>query len=189
MLSQRLKVLYDYFGFRLSKPSSVQKQGMSKICSMWVPKQLTKIQKASWVTIAKEQLGRFNHDKNYVLNCFVTGDDMWIHYAEPETKAQSQQWKLTGSPPLKKFKLSQSAGKVTLVAFWDLRGTILTHFMPKSQRAAARYCSEVFLKQLKEKLKKSRPRLVQKNVLLLNDNAPLISSTVELTNIFKWRFL
>jgi hypothetical protein len=35
-----------------------------------------------------------------------------IHYSEPETKAQSKQWKRTGSPPPKKCNLSPSAGKV-----------------------------------------------------------------------------
>ena len=39
-------------------------------------------QRASRVTIAKENLG---HDENKFLNCIVTGDKMWVHYAEPET--------------------------------------------------------------------------------------------------------
>ena len=52
-------------------------------------------------------------------NYIVTGDEMWVHYAEPETKAQSKQWKQADSHPPKKFKLSPSAGKlkVMLVAF------------------------------------------------------------------------
>ena len=65
------------------------------------------------------------------LKCIVTGDEMWFQYAESETKAQSKHWKQAGSPPPKKFKLSPYAGKVMLVTFWNLHGTILTHFMPK----------------------------------------------------------
>ena len=38
---------------------------------------------------AKEHLGRFNHDENKFLNCIINGDKMWLHYAEPETKALS----------------------------------------------------------------------------------------------------
>ena len=56
-------------------------------------------------------------DENKFLNCIVTRDGMWVHYAEPETKAQSRQWIRAGSPPPK--KLSPSAGKVMLVVFWD----------------------------------------------------------------------
>jgi hypothetical protein len=59
-----------------------------------------------------------------------------------------------------------------LVAFWDSRGMILTHFIPKGQTVTAKYYSEVILKNLREKLKQMRPGLAQKNVLLLHDNAP-----------------
>ena len=69
------------------------------------------------MTIAKEHLGHFNHDENESLNCIVTGDEIWVHYAELETKTQSKQWKGAGSPPPKKFRLSPSASKVMLVAF------------------------------------------------------------------------
>ena len=55
---------------------------------------------------------------------------MWVHYVEPETKAQSKQCKQAGSPTLKKFKLSTSAGMVMLVAFlgftWNNTGSFQT---------------------------------------------------------------
>ena len=52
-------------------------------------KQLAEDLKAARVTIAKEHLGRFNHDdENKFLNCIVTGDEMWFHYTEPEIKAE-----------------------------------------------------------------------------------------------------
>ena len=72
---------------------------MSKVSARWVPKQPTEDQKASRVTIEKEHLGRFNHDENTLLNCTVTGDETWVHYAEPEAKALSKQWKRAGSQP------------------------------------------------------------------------------------------
>ena len=50
-------------------------------------------------------------------------------------------------PPPKTFKLSSSIGKVMLVAFWNSRGIILAHCMPKSQTVTARYYSEVVLKK------------------------------------------
>ena len=42
---------------------------------------------------------------------------MWVHYAEPETKAQSKQRKQASSPLTKKFKLSPSAGKLCWLLF------------------------------------------------------------------------
>ena len=117
------------------------------------------------MTIAKEHLGCFNHDENMFLNCIVTGNEMWVRYAEPETKAQQKQWKQAGS--------------------------ILANFMPKGRTVTARYYSEAILKKkkIKENLKKLHPRLAQKNVLLLHDNTPshTASSTEELTNSFKWQ--
>ena len=97
-----------------------QKIGVSKVSARWMPKELTEYQKASRLTIAKEHLGQFNHDENKILNTIVTGNEMWNHYAEPETKAQSKQWKLASSPPPMKFKLSPSAGKIMLVAFFGI---------------------------------------------------------------------
>ena len=73
-----------------------EKLGMNEISARWVPKQQTENQNASSVTIAKEYLGCFNNDENYCQNMMksiVTWDEMWVHYAEPETKAQSEQWK------------------------------------------------------------------------------------------------
>ena len=110
---------------------------MSKVSARWVSKQLTEDQKASRLTIAKEHLGHLNQDECIFFNCIVTGDEMWLHYADPETKAQSKQWKKAGSPPPK--KLSASAGKVMLVAFQDSCGIILAHFMPKGQIVTAGY--------------------------------------------------
>ena len=46
----------------------------------WAPKQLIEDQKASRVTIAKEDLGRFDHDKNKFLDCIIiTEDEMWVY--------------------------------------------------------------------------------------------------------------
>ena len=91
----------------------------------WVLKQLTEDQKASRLTIAKEYMRCFDHGKKQnkketnFLNSILTWDEMWVHYAEPETKAQSKQWKQDGSLPHKHFKLSPSAGKVMLIVFRD----------------------------------------------------------------------
>jgi hypothetical protein len=58
-----------------------------------VPRQLSADQKATRVTNALEHLSRFNREGDKFLNRIITGDEMWFHYSEPETKAQSKQWK------------------------------------------------------------------------------------------------
>jgi hypothetical protein len=103
----------------------------------------------------------FNREGDKLLNRLITGYEMWAHYSKRETKAQSKRWKRAGSPPPKIFKLSPSAGKVMIVAFWDSRGMILTHFIPKGQTVTTKYYSEVILKHFREKLKQMRHRLVR----------------------------
>ena len=67
---------------------SIVKVSPHQILHKKLPKQLTEDQKPSRVFIAKENLGHFNHSENKFLNCVVTGDEMWVHYAESETKVQ-----------------------------------------------------------------------------------------------------
>ena len=76
---------------------------MSKVIARLVLKQLIEDQKACRMTIAKDHLGHSNHNENQFLNFIDFGDEMWAHYAEPETKAQSKQWKPANSPPPKKL--------------------------------------------------------------------------------------
>ena len=53
------------------------------------------------ISIVKEIMEQSNQNENKILNCIVIGDEMMVHYAEPETNVQSKQWKRAGSPPPK----------------------------------------------------------------------------------------
>ena len=68
---------------------------------------------ASRVTKAKEQLGRFNHDKNQFETVLSLG--MKYGFIILNLKQKLNQSMGTGLPP-KKFKLSPSDGTVMLVA-------------------------------------------------------------------------
>jgi len=47
-------------------------------------------------------LSRYENDKNEVLDKIVTGDKIWVHYFQPESKRNSKEWKYTNSPRTKK---------------------------------------------------------------------------------------
>ena len=65
----------------------------------------------------------------------VTVDETWVHYYEPENKAQSRQWVGPGSPRPKKFKTQPSAGKVMATVFWDAkRVTMLDILCPATKK-------------------------------------------------------
>ena len=67
------------------------------------------------------------------LGRIVTGDETWVYYHQPKTKKSSKEWCHTSSPKPKNFRTQPSAGKVMLTLFWDERGVILEHYMPKGK--------------------------------------------------------
>ena len=89
---------------------------MRKLTPHWVSKCLSDEQMATRASVCSAMLKRFR-SKDYFLLRLVTVDETWVHYYEPENKAQSRQWVGLGSPRPKKFKTQPSAGKVMATIF------------------------------------------------------------------------
>ena len=60
---------------------------------------------------------RFRSKDDFVLR-LVTVDETWVHYYEPQNKAQSNQWVEPGSSRPKKFKTQPYAGKLMATVFF-----------------------------------------------------------------------
>ena len=90
--------------------------GMRKLTARWVPKSLSDEQMATRASVCSALLKRFRSKDDFLLR-LVTVDETWVHYYEPENKAQSRQWVGPGSPRPKKFKTQPSAGKVMATVF------------------------------------------------------------------------
>ena len=97
----------------------------------------------------------------------MTVDETWIHYYEPENKAQSRQWVGPGS---KKFKTQPSAGMVMATVFWDAKGVIMVDFLPKRSTITGVYYANL-LDQLRTAICGKRRGKLSKGVLLQQDNA------------------
>ena len=104
--------------------------GMHKLTAHWVPKSLSDEQMATRASVCSALLKRFRSEDDFLLR-LVTVDETWVHYYEPENRAQSCQWVGPGSPRPKKFKTQPSAGKVMATVFWDAKGFIMLDFIPK----------------------------------------------------------
>ena len=89
---------------------------MPKLTARWVPKSLSDEQMATRLSVCSDLLKRFRSKDDFLLR-LVTIDETWVHYYEPENKAQSRQWVGPGSPRPKKFKTQPSAGKVMATVF------------------------------------------------------------------------
>jgi len=81
------------------------------------------------------------------------------------------EWRHSGSPRSKEFRVQNSAGKVIASIFSDQDGILLTDYFPKGQTINAEYYSSLLV-QLKDILKEKRHGKVTRGVLFLHDNAP-----------------
>ena len=91
--------------------------GMHKLTARWVPKSHSDEQMATRASVYSELLKQFRSKEDDFLSRLVTVDETWVHYYEPENKAQSRQSVGPGSPRPKKLKTQLSAGKVMATVF------------------------------------------------------------------------
>ena len=80
--------------------------------------------------LAVPLLKRFRSKGDFLLR-LVTVDETWVHYYEPDNKAQSRQWVGPGPPRPKKFKTQPSAGKVMATVFWTQKALSCWTFYPR----------------------------------------------------------
>jgi len=87
----------------------------------------------SMVSIVWANFGIFWQDPNNFLLRLVTMDETWFYHYDPEIKQQSMEWRHSGSPYPKKFRVQKSAGKVLASIFWDQDGILLIDYVPNGQ--------------------------------------------------------
>ena len=126
---------------------------------------------------------RFEKAGDTFLNRIITTDETWPFYYGPETKQQSSQWKLSDSPPLKKAILSRSMVKHIFIVFYDIKGVILSHAVPKRQSINTMYNSKVLRLHLMRGLARKRPDGYDGGFILHQDNAPAHASQEVQTTI------
>lgn len=161
--------------------------GITKVSARWVPRMLTPPQKQQRVECSRAFLNLCNEDKDDVLSRIVTGDETWVHHYESESKQDSMQWHKKGAAPPKKFKVSQSAGKIIATVFCDSEGLLLIDYKDKGVSITGVYYASI-LKWLQEAIKEKRRGKLTKGVLLLHDNAPVHKSRVAMAALHKVGF-
>jgi len=70
---------------------------MKHIPEKSVPKLLTVEQKETHHAVDKYLLQCADHDANF-MKTIITSNEFWVYGYDPETKAQSSQWKTSESP-------------------------------------------------------------------------------------------
>lgn len=154
---------------------------MKKISAKWIPKCLNADQKRARVKSSRSLCALFDKDPDF-LNRVITMDETWLYFYDPETKQQSMEWRHSGSPRPKKFRVQKSAGKVLASVFWDSRGVIMVDYIEKGKSITGEYYSSL-LTRLHKKIVETRDKKFSKEVLFLQDNAPAHKSRIAMNTI------
>ena len=156
--------------------------GMHKLTARWVPKSLSDEQMATRASIYSALLKRFRSKEDDFLSCLVTVDETWVHYYEPENKAQSHQSVGPGSPRPKKFTTKPSAGKVMATVFWDAQGVIMLDFLAKKSNITVVYYANL-LDQMSTVIREKRRGKLSKGILLQQDNARVHTCKIAMDDV------
>jgi len=76
-------------------------------------------------------------------------DETWLYHYDQETKQQSIEWRHSGSPRPKRFRVQKYPGKVLASIFGDQDGILLIDYLPKGRTISAEYYSSLLV-QLKD---------------------------------------
>ena len=145
---------------------------MRKLYAKWDPKCLNADQKLQRCQSSEQHLEFFLCHPNDFLSRLETIDETFLYHYDPETKQQSMEWRHSGSPHPKNFRVQKFAGKVlACLDFWDQDGILQIYYLPKSQTIKAAYYASLSV-QLRDILKEKHHRNFTKLVFFLHNKFP-----------------
>ena len=115
---------------------------MRRVSAKFIPK-LSDKHKQHRLQVAQEMINRSENGAD-LLNRVITGDESWVYGYDPETKAQSSEWKSPGSLRPKKARQCRLNVKTMLVVFSILRVSCIMN-MPLEARESTRNTIKVSL--------------------------------------------
>ena len=146
--------------------------GMKKVCTRWIPKLLTPIQRANRVDCCQELLQQSEVNPAKFFDCIVTGDESWIHHYDPLSQLEAKIWKRLGEQTPTRLRQERSAGKIMMIIFWDKDGVLLTEYLPRGTTINGP-CYASIIERLRSVIVEKGRGKVSHGVLLLHDNAPI----------------
>jgi len=115
------KSIAEQLGISCERVGSIVLENLDirKISAKWFPKCLNTDQKRRLCQSSEQILEFFRRDPNDFLSRVVSKKETWLYHYDPETKQQSLEWRHSGSPRPRKFRVQKSAGKVLTWIFLD----------------------------------------------------------------------
>ena len=109
-----------------------------RVSAKFVPRVLTIEQKQQLLSFSLELRDRAASDSSF-LGKVIIGDETCVYDYDPETRAQSSQWKSPSSPRAKEARQSRSNIKVMMIVFFDLDGIVRAEFVPPDTTVSSEY--------------------------------------------------
>ena len=98
-----------------------ERLGYRKVCSRWVPRQLTEDHKKNRMGASLTNLLRFNDNGEDFLEQIITGDETWIHQYCPEKKRNPWHGSIQCLPPSKNSRHQPALGNCWRLCFGTCR--------------------------------------------------------------------
>ena len=149
------KILHDHLAVR-------------KVCSRWIPHNLTKTQKDARVDWCKQMLNKFNRGASKDVYKIVTGDESWIYAYEPERKQQSTVWVFQDEPNPTKVVRARSTSKQMVACFFGKTGHVATVPLEERRTVNSEWYTTICLPEVFGQIRKTNKR---RRIVLHHDNA------------------
>ncbi len=160
-----------------------------KILARWVPHFLSTGQKADRMRIAQDLFMRFRNEGELFLKCIITIDETWIRDFQPELKSQSNVWAGKREKRPQKVRHQQSKVKQMVKLVYNWSGVIASYKVPQGTTMNADMYKDFLQNTLCPKIRKNRPGMLEKGVIILHDNCRVHTAwvIVELIAKYSWK--
>lgn len=149
----------------------VDKMHASKICSRWIPHNLTDSQKDHRVLCARNLLAQYDNADPRRLSEIITGDETWIKYDVPLSKEKNKVWVLKGERPPLIPRPDFRDPKVLYSIFFDAQGPVAQIIVPKGKTINGEFYAYNCLSEVEKYYWERRPKSGPRGLKLLHDNA------------------
>lgn len=142
--------------------------GLKKICSRWIPRNLTVAQKRARVDWCKEMIRKYDRGASKAVYNIYTGDESWIYAYEPETKQKSRVWVFQDEPKPTKVVRARSTSKQMVACFFGINGHVATVPLEQRRTVNSEWYTTICLPEVFGEIRKMNR---QRRIILHHDNA------------------
>ena len=128
----------------------------------------------------------FRSKDDFLLR-LVTVDETWVHYYEPENKAQESSVGRVWVPEAKEVQDTAICWQGDGPVFWDAKGVIMFDVLPKRSTITGVYYANL-LDQLRTAIREKRRGKLSKGVLLQQDNTRVHTCKVAMDAVEQNRY-